>query len=342
VTTDGTVTEIPRSAYTEAEERVVGELKALGKPFTIVLNTTHPNAEETLLLRDGLTERYGAPVLAVDVMNMNANDLNTIMESVLFEFPLQEVRINAPAWVTSLSGDHWLGGAVMEAIGAAAAQMGKVRDHELLASALKSLEYVEDASPSEIRLNEGAIEYRLTMKDGLFLKILGETCGAEIEDEEHLFKLMGDLVFAKREYDRVADALNSVRETGYGLVAPSMSEMALEPPTPVKQGSRFGVKLRATAPSIHMIKVDIQTEVNPILGTEKQSEELASFLLTGFDSTATGIWDTEIFGKSLYELVREGLSAKLLRMPDDVRQDLQTALSKIINQGSGTMVTVLL
>ena len=342
VTTDGSITDIHRSAYQEAEERVVSELKALGKPFTIVLNTSNPDSPETDILRASLAERYGVPVKAMDVLNMEIGDLNSLMESVLFEFPLTEVRINAPAWVTSLADDHWLGGAVMAAVNAAAAQMNRVRDHERLKEALNGVEYVELAAPGEIRLNEGAIEYRLEMKDGLFYRILGETCGAEIESEEHLFRLMGELVTAKKEYDRVADALKSVRETGYGLVAPAMSELTLEQPELVKQGSRFGVRLKASAPSLHMIRVDIQTEVSPIVGTEKQSEELVKYLLSGFEGDSSGIWETEIFGKSLNDLVREGLSTKLMRMPDDVRQNIQTALSKIINEGTGGMLCILL
>ncbi|MGI6238453.1 MAG: stage IV sporulation protein A [Christensenellales bacterium] len=342
VTTDGSVTEIPRSAYQEAEERVIGELKALGKPFTVVLNSTHPNAEETRLLRDSLAERYGVPVLPLDVINMSISDLNSLMESVLFEFPLTELRLNAPAWLTGLSEEHWLGGAVMGAVREAASGMGRVRDHETLRRALEGLEYVEDAAPSEIRLSEGAIEYRLTMKEGLFLRILGETCGAQIADEEHLFQLMGELVDAKREYDRVAEALKSVRATGYGLVAPTMEELSLEEPELVRQGSRFGVRLKASAPSLHMIKVDIQTEVSPIVGTEKQSEELVKYLLSEFEADSSGIWETEIFGKSLNDLVREGLSTKLMRMPDDVRHNIQSALSKIINEGSGGMICILL
>ena len=342
VTTDGSITDIPRSAYQEAEERVVGELKALGKPFTVVLNSAQPDSPEAQLLRSALSERYEVPVIALNVENMDAAQLDAVMESVLFEFPLTEVRINAPAWVTSLADDHWLGGAVTQAVSAAAGGMRRVRDYEMLKEALNNVEYVESAEPAGIRLNEGTIEYRLEMKDGLFYKILGETCGAPIESEEHLFRMMGELVAAKKEYDRVEDALNSVRTTGYGLVAPVMSELTLEQPELVKQGSRFGVKLKASAPSLHMIRVDIQTEVSPIVGTEKQSEELVKYLLSGFESDSSGIWETEIFGKSLNDLVREGLSTKLMRMPDDVRSNIQTALSKIINEGSGGMLCILL
>ena len=342
VTTDGSITDIPRSAYQEAEERVVSELKALGKPFTVVLNTAAPDAPETGILQAALAEKYGVPVIALDVLNMEIDDLNRLMEGVLFEFPLTEVRLNAPAWVTALSDDHWLGGALMDAVAEAAKSMSRVRDHELLRGALEKLEYIESASPSAIRLSEGAVEYRAEMQDGLFYRILGETCGAQIENEEHLFGMMRELVAAKKEYDRVADALESVRSTGYGLVAPAMSELTLEQPELVKQGSRFGVKLKASAPSLHMIKVDIQTEVSPIVGTEKQSEELVKYLLSGFENDSSGIWETEIFGKSLNDLVREGLSTKLMRMPDDVRSNIQTALSKIINEGTGGMLCILL
>ncbi len=342
ITTDGSITDIPRSAYQEAEERVIGELKALGKPFAVVLNTADPESPEAQMLRNALSQRYEVPVAALNAENMTIEQLNSLMESVLFEFPLTEVRVNAPAWVTSLDEEHWLGGAVMEAVSEAAGMMSRVRDHEKLKEALNAVEYIENAVPADIRLNEGRIEYRIEMKDGLFYKILGETCGAEIENEEHLFRLMGELVAAKQEYDRVAEALESVRTTGYGLVAPAMNELTLEQPELVKQGSRFGVKLKASAPSLHMIRVDIQTEVSPIVGTEKQSEELVKYLLSGFESDSSGIWETEIFGKSLNDLVREGLSTKLMRMPDDVRQNIQTALSKIINEGSGGMICILL
>ena len=342
VTTDGSVTDIPRSAYQEAEERVVGELKALGKPFSVVLNSKEPSSPECMLLRSALEERYEVPVVALDIENMGIDELNALMEGVLFEFPLTEVRINAPAWVTGLEQDHWLGGAIMDAVETAAGEMRRVRDHEKLRTALNTVEYVEEAAPGDIRLSEGAIDYRIELGEGLFYRILGETCGTEIESEEHLFRLMSELVSAKKEYDRVADALASVRETGYGLVAPAMSELTLEQPELVKQGSRFGVKLKASAPSLHMIKVDIQTEVSPIVGTEKQSEELVKYLLSGFEGDSSGIWETEIFGKSLNDLVREGLSTKLMRMPDDVRSNIQTALSKIINEGTGGMLCILL
>ncbi len=342
VTTDGSIVDMPRSAYTEAEERVIRELKALGKPFIIVLNCKDPASPDVQRLRDALSEKHGVPVHAVDVMGMQLDGVNELLESVLFEFPIREIRIHAPSWLTSLSEDHWLGKSVGDSVTSAAEAIHRVRDHEKLRAALAGNEYAEEVLPGEINLNDGTMEYRLTMKDGLFYRILGEASGQEIDGEEHLFELMKELVRAKREYDRVADALESVRATGYGMVAPSMDELVLREPEMVKQGSRFGVRLRASAPSLHMIRVDIQTEVSPIVGTEKQSEELVQYLLNEFENNSSGIWETEIFGKSLNELVREGLSSKLMRMPEDVRGKIQDSLQKIINEGSGGMICILL
>ncbi len=342
VTTDGSVVDMPRSAYIEAEERVIRELKALGKPFVIVLNSKLPEGAEAQRIRDSLAEKHAVPVINMDVMGMQLEDVNHLLENLLFEFPIREIRIHAPSWLTSLSEDHWLGRSVGESVLAAVEGMSRVRDHEKLRKELGENEYTEDVFAGEINLNDGTAEYRLTMKDGLFYRILGEACGQEIDGEEHLFELMKELVAAKREYDRVSDALESVRTTGYGMVAPTMEELTLEEPEMVKQGSRFGVKLKAGAPSLHMIRVDIQTEVSPIVGTEKQSEELVRYLLSEFENNREGIWETEIFGKSLNELVREGLSSKLTRMPEDVRGKIQESLQKIINEGSGGMICILL
>jgi len=342
VTTDGSVVDVPRTAYQQAEARVVEELKALGKPFIVVLNSARPDAPEAAALAGELSETYGVPVLPADVLNMTLEDLNGLLEALLFEFPIRECRIQAPAWLTALAGDHWLGESVMEVIRAAAGQMRRVRDHALLRAALKQNEYVEDAAPTRMDLNDGTLEYRLTLRDGLFYRVLGEASGQEIQGEAHLFELMKSLVAAKREYDRVADALESARQTGYGMVAPSMEELQLMEPELVKQGAHYGVRMKAAAPSLHLIRVDIQTEVNPIIGGQKQSEELVNNLRAEFQGDRDGIWDTEIFGKTLNELVREGISGKLARLPEDARQKLREALQKIINEGSGGMICILL
>ena len=342
VTTDGSVVDMPRSAYVESEERVIRELKALGKPFVIVLNAREPASPDTQRLRDALVTQHGVPVHALDVLGMQLEDVNELLESLLFEFPLREIRVQAPSWLTSLADDHWLGQSVMASVNQAVEGMHRVQDHEKLKQALAENEYSEEVAPVRINLNDGTLEYRLIPRDGLFYKVLGEASGQEIDGEEHLFELMKELVAAKREYDRVSEALESVRRTGYGMVAPAMSELELKEPEIVKQGSHFGVRLRASAPSLHMIRVDIQTEVNPIVGTEKQSEELVRHLQSEFESNRAGIWETEIFGKSLNDLVREGMSSKLTRMPEDVRGKIQESLQRIINEGNGGMICILL
>ena len=342
LTTDGSIVDMPRSAYEAAEERVVRELKALGKPFIVVLNARMPAAPETQRLREALEERYGVPVHAVDVQEMQLDALNELLESMLFEFPIREIRVQTPAWLTALAEGHWLGDSVMGSVAGAAARMRRVRDHFRLKAALDENENVEDALPVRINLNDGTLEYRLALKDGLFYRVLGEACGQEIQGEAHLFELMKQLVTDQRAYNRVAGALESVRRTGYGMVLPETAEMELKPPELVKQSGRFGVRLRASAPGLHLIRTDIQTEVNPIVGSEQQSQELVNALQAEFESDRAGIWETEIFGKTLNDLVREGMSGKLQHMPEDVRQKLREALEKIINEGSGGMICIML
>ena len=342
MTTDGTVTELPREAYEAAEERVVRELKELGKPFIVVLNTLNPEGAQARSLKNALSEKYDVAVEAVNVEQMRLSEVGGLMESLLFEFPLTELRMDVPAWLGALDEDHYLVTGVMEQVRRAAAQMSRVRDYEKLVAAAKEADAVEDVRVTAVKLNEGAVELKAELKDGLFFRVLGEASGQNVEGEEHLLKLMKELVDARREYDRVKDALQSVRETGYGLVPPEMDELTLEEPQLVKQGSRFGVRLKAGAPSLHMIRVDIQTEVSPIVGTEKQSEELVKSLLSNFEGDPKSLWETEVFGRSLSELVKEGLAGKLMRMPDDVRSKVQQSLAKIINEGNGGMICILL
>ena len=342
VTTDGSVVDMPRSAYEAAEERVIGELKALGKPFVIVLNAESPSSPEVRRLADGLAEQHGVPVHAVNVQQMRLEDLNGLLESLLFEFPIREVRIQTPAWLTALAGDHWLGRSVMDSVKGAVARMTRVRDHALLKEALDGNEYAEDALPLRIDLNDGTLEYRLSLKDGLFYRVLGEACGETIQGEAHLFELMKQLVAAKRAYDRVSGAITQARESGYGVVTPALDELELQAPELSRQGAHYGVCLKAAAPSLHMIRADIRTEVNPFVGSQSQSEELARSLKEKMEAGGDAIWETEIFGKSLSDLVREGVSGKLARLPEDARQKLRQALEKVINEGSGGMICVML
>jgi len=276
------------------------------------------------------------------VENMTVSDINALLESVLLEFPLTEVWLETPAWLSALPEDHWLNRAAMEGARAAAAKMQRVRDWKEICGAFSDNEYLTPSDMPQIRLSEGSVRCRVEAEPGLFYRVLSETCGREVEGEAHLLTLMTDLVRAKKEYDRVAEALRAVKESGYGLVMPVQSEMTLKEPELVRQGSRFGVKLKASAPSFHMLRVDIETEVSPIVGTEKQSEELVQYLMREFEEDPTSIWTTNMFGKSLNELVREGLAGKLMRMPEETQTKIREALEKIINEGNGGMICILL
>lgn len=342
VTTDGSICDIPRQAYLEAEERVVKELRQLGKPFVVVLNSRHPGQEETAALQAELARRYGVPVLSMNVKEMDGEDIRQMFEEMLYQFPLREIAVQVPGWLGALDDNHWLIRHVLENLRAGAEEAVCMRDHQRFAEAFACSDYTDGLSNAGVELGSGRLRYTLPLKEDLFNRILGEECGTVIEGNAHLLRLMKELVAAKAEYDHVAEALRSVRETGYGLVTPSMSELRLQEPEIVQQGSRFGVRLKANAPSLHLIRVDIETEVSPVVGTEKQSEELVRYLLEEFENDPQRIWNTNFFGKSLHELVREGLSNKLMRMPVDAQEKVQETLSKIINEGSGGMICILL
>jgi stage IV sporulation protein A len=341
VTTDGSITEIPRSNYIEAEERVIRELKELNKPFVMILNSKNPENQETIMLKDALEEKYDVPVLALDVLNLNTEDVHNILSSVLFEFPLTEIYVDTPKWIQSLDEDHWLVGYILDFIKGYTQKVYRVRDIEGI-DVIDQSEHIEPLKVSSISLGDGKVSVTVDTKPGMFYKILGEECGYEIEGDYQLIGLMKQLALAKKEYDRVAVALNDVRDMGYGLVPPSLEELTLEEPEIVRQGGRFGVRLKASAPSLHFIRADIQTEVSPIVGTERQSEELIKYLLEEFESDPAKIWETNIFGKSLHELVKEGLSNKLMRMPEDAQFKIQETLQRIINEGSGGLICIIL
>ena len=342
VTTDGSIADIPRSAYVEAEDRVIEELKALGKPFVVVLNSARPRSAETLALRDALEEKHAVPVMLLNVKEMTEDDIRHVLESVLMEFPLREIRLDVPAWLSALETGHWLVKHLLEGVRKVGRQNHRMRDTELIRDAFAALEYAGEVQQARLDPGQGRMDFTMPLKQGLFNRILGEECGTEIRGDAHLLALMKELVSAKAEYDHVAEALKSVRETGYGLVTPAMNEMTLQEPEIVRQGSRFGVKLKAQAPSLHLIRVDIETEVTPVVGTEKQSEELVRYLLEEFENDPQRIWSTNFFGKSLHDMVREGLSNKLLRMPADAQQKVRETLSRIINDGNGGMICILL
>jgi stage IV sporulation protein A len=342
VTTDGSITDIARSSYIGAEERVVDELKAMGKPFVIVLNTTMPANADTQKLRDALGEKYGAPVVAIDVANMGDEDILGIFENVLMEFPIRAINIDLPEWVQALPADHWLPNSLFQALGEALPNMHSMRDHALLPQAFSGYENADAMTIEALRLGEGVVDVRLPVHRELFYTVLGEACNFPIENDYQLVSMMKDLISAKREYDRLKDALESVNQTGYGLVRPDTDELLLEEPEIVRHGSRYGVRLRASAPSLHIMRVDIQTEVSPMMGSEKQSEELWQYLMDEFDNNPGAIWSTNVFGKSLHDLVQEGLNNKLARMPEEARLKIQKTLQRIVNEGSGGLICILL
>ncbi len=342
VTTDGSICDIERYEYVEAEERVVRELKDIGKPFMIILNSRLPESREAKALRDELEQKYGAPVLLLSCADMEEKDIEEVIRAVLFEFPISEIAIDLPGWMDALEPSHYMKESVFSSIREAVKDCEKVRDAKTAAEKIAENEFIGSAECAKMSLGDGKVYIKTDMDGRLFYKILGELTGFEIDGEDKLISLMRELSAVKREYNRVEYALKAARNTGYGIVPPTIEEMTLEEPKIVRQGGRYGVKLKASAPSLHIIKANIQTEVNPIVGSEKQSEDLVKYLLSGFESEPTKIWESNIFGKSLHELVNEGLQAKLGKMPEEARYKLQETLQKIINEGSGGLICIIL
>lgn len=342
VTTDGSVTDIPRESYVPAEARVISELKSLKKPFVVVLNTLKPSADRTQSLRKEMETAYGVPVEAMNVAQMEEEDIRSILQRVLSQFPVNELCIQAPEWLGALDESHWLMESLMDSLIRAAPQSLCLGDTRSILDPVQENAYVDAMLEKDVDHGSGKVVWQMNLQEGLFNQILAEQCGTEIRSDAHLLALLRELVAAKREYDRVEQALKSVKETGYGLVPPLLEEMTLQEPEIMKQGGRFGVRLRASAPSLHMIRVDIQTEVSPVVGTEQQSEEMIRYLMDGFEQDTQKLWGSNLFGKPLSELVREGLSNKLMHMPSDTQLKVQQTLEKIINEGSGGMVCILL
>ncbi len=341
VTTDGSVTDLPRDKYVPAEERVVNELKELQKPFLVILNTNRPTTKETRELVAKLENSYDVPVIPVDCAQLNHDDIYAILQEVLYEFPVKEVNIGLPKWVEELEIDHWLrqkfDGAVREVV----QYVRRLRDIDRAIDDLSGYDFVADVILHDMDLGNGIAVIEITSRQDLFYQVLEELTGFTISGEHHLLRLMQDLSLAKREYDKMADALDQVQQTGYGIVPPQIDEMVLEEPEIIRTGNRFGVRLRATAPSLHIIKTDVQAEISPILGTEKQSEELIQYLMREFEGEPEKIWRTNLFGKSLNSLVREGIQNKLSGMPENAQIKLRDTLQKVVNEGSGGLICII-
>ncbi|RKO66863.1 stage IV sporulation protein A [Desulfofundulus salinus] len=342
VTTDGSITDIPRENYVEAEERVIAEFKDINRPFLVLLNSTRPQDPQTIALAEELAEKYDVPVLPVDCLQMTQQDALFILETVLMEFPVNEVNVLLPQWVEELDSSHWLRQKVEESVRETIQNVRRLRDINGAVERLGDYDFAGSVSITKMDMGTGVAAIEITSPQELFFQVLSEESGFKISGDHELFRLVKELAVAKREYDKVAQALAEVRETGYGVVTPSLDEMVLEEPQLIRQGSRFGVKLKATAPSIHMIRADIATEITPIIGTERQCEELVRYMLTEFESNPQKIWQSEIFGKSVHDLVREGIQNKLYRMPENARAKLQETIQRIVNEGSGGLICIII
>jgi len=342
ITTDGSFTDIPRQEYAEAEKRAVDELKAINKPFVVLLNCSSPSSEEANSLAGELTEKYNVPVIPVNCLEIREDEIKEILTQVLFEFPIKEISIELPAWINTLEKNHWLKQEVFSSISDASKRIRHVRDVAVLTDEMNECEYIAGSQINKIDLGSGNVFVSASLTDGLFYKIIAEQTGLEIADEKALMSCIKELSESKKEYDKFKNALDEVEATGYGIVMPGIDELSLEEPEIVRQGGRYGVSLRATAPSIHMMKTNITTQIAPVVGSESQSEELIKFLLDEFEEDPKKIWESNIFGKSLNELVNEGLRNKLLHMPTEARMKFQETLEKVINEGCNGLICIIL
>ncbi len=342
VTTDGTIGEISRKSYEEAEKRIISEMKAACKPFAVILNSEKPESEEAERLAISLEEEYGVPVALVNVLRLNAEDIRHILGLVLDRFPITEVKVKLPDWIMRLDGEHRIKKSLMDRIRASAgiaSNMGDVCDcfEQLMES-----EYVERVTAVSVNMGNGSAEFNVSVPEALYYEVIGELTGFEIANDGELIKLLEELADIKEKYDKVKDALEMVNDVGYGIVMPDVDELRLEEPQITKNSGSYGVRLRASAQSIHMIRANIETEINPIVGTEQQSTELIEHIMKDFEEEPKRIWESNMFGKSLYELVNEGLHSKLEHMPDDARRKLSETLERVINEGSGGLICIIL
>ena len=342
ITTDGSITEIPREDYIEAEERVIRELKAINKPFITILNTVRPYAPETENLRQTLCEKHGVPVISVNCAQLKQEDINTVMEKILYEFPVKELRFHLPKWVETLDTTHWLKLNIIDALKAIMEDISKLRDLKEHALALENNEFVKKAYIDRISMGEGSADIEISLGDSLFYRIISETTNMDIDSDYKLISTIKVLSEAKHEYDKVKYALAEVYQKGFGIVTPALEEMRIEQPQLVKHGSKYGVKIKASAPSIHLIKADIETEISPIVGSEEQSQDLINFITDKMNNQPDAVWEMNMFGRNMYDLVKDGLQTKLYNMPEDARIKFQETLQRIINEGGGGLICIIL
>lgn len=343
VTTDGSITDISRESYIPAEERVISELKELKKPFVVLLNSKTPKSEDTEALRTELEKKYEVPVISSDILDLTEKDITSIFSRVLEEFPVTEISFRLPLWFNMLDMNYPLKQTVIAEVKDKFTNNSSIREiSEISKTMCTNSDIFKNISVENANMSNGVVELNMEIKDELFFKVLSEKTGTNITSECDIFKAIDDYSNIKTEYDKIHDALEEVRIKGYGIVTPGIDELTLEEPEIVKQGTKYGVKLKASAPSIHMIRADIETEVSPIVGSEKQSEDLVKYLLSEFESDPKAIWQSNIFGKSLHELVNEGLHNKLYKMPDEAQMKIQETLERLINEGSGGLICIIL
>jgi len=343
MTTDGSIaTELPRKAYVEAEERTIAELKALNKPFVIVMNSKIPESAETRKLAESLSEKYQTTVMPLNVLNLSEDDIREIFKGILYEFPLSGIELETSKWIQALPIANPVIDELMGSLYSRAEGLSKMRDFAALDGALETGRYFESFNISRVELGMGKVFINAVAKPDLFYKALSSECGEDISDDFVLMSMIKSLVEAKRAYEKIDAALSSARDTGYGVVRPTADEMSLEEPQIVRQGSMYGVKLKATAPSLHIMRVDIEAEVSPAVGSEQQSEALVKSLLAQFESDPKGIWQTDMFGRSLHSMVNDGLNNKLIAMPVETQKKMRKTLGRIVNEGKGGIICILL
>lgn len=342
VTTDGSISSIPRDEYEEAERRVIDELKELDKPFVVLMNSTQPKSQGVISMCENLTNEYGVPVIPVNCLELTENEVTDILSDILYEFPVSSVGINYPSWINSLEKDNYFRTSIYTSIKQNVNVVSNIRSIASFADLIKENEFVESVNVNSLDLSSGNIEIKLYVDNKYFYQILSEKCGITINDEKDLMNNFISLISKKCEYERFSKALEDVESNGYGIVLPEMDELSLSEPEIMKQGGRYGVRLKANAPSIHMIKCNTFTEVAPIVGSESQSQELVMYLLKEFEENPSEIWNTNIFGKSLHELVQEGLNNKLYRMPNDARDKFRETIERVINEGCNGLICIIL
>ena len=342
ITTDGSISDIPREEYEEAEERVITELKEIDKPFIVLVNCTNPYSDESQALCRRLQERYHVPVIAVNCLELSEEEIKNILQKVLYQFPVKEIKVDMPQWLCSLEKEHWLRSAVFTSIKQSASHICRVGQVGDIHTQVMSCQYVSSSKTTMIDLGTGHARITIDLKQELFFQVLGEKTGMKIENEGALLSCMMQFIHMKEQYDKLKDAYDDVLETGYGIVMPGIDELTLEEPEIIKQGGRYGIRLKAAAPSIQMMRTNITTEITPMVGSEQQSEDLIAYLMKEFDENPSQIWQSNIFGKSLHELVNEGLHNKLYRMPIEARNKVRQTIERIINDGCNGLICIIL